>query len=169
MERKAVYEFKGLQTLIGPELKIGDKVPEFTVLNHSFETVSSKTISGKVRIISVVPQIDTGVCDAQTRRFNEEAANLGGNVKIWTVSVDLPPTQKRWCASAGIDNIEMLSDYRDLDFGQKFGVYVKKYRLLARSVFVIDKDDTIRFVEYLPQVGQHPDYDAALAAAKELL
>jgi thiol peroxidase len=123
---------------------------------------------GFVRIISVVPSLDTGVCDAQTRRFNEEAGGIDG-VKVLTVSVDLPFAQKRWCGAAGVENVQTLSDHRDLSFGTAYGVAIKEMRLLARAVFVVDQNDQIVYVEYVPESTNHPDYEAPILAAKKAL
>ncbi|PQD94627.1 thiol peroxidase [Pradoshia eiseniae] len=158
--------FKGNPvTLVGTEVKVGDKAPEFTVLGNDLSPVTLESSAGKVRIFSVVPSIDTGVCDAQTRKFNEEAANLD-NVKVITVSVDLPFAQKRWCAAAGLENVVTVSDHRDLSFGEAYGVYIKELRLLARSVFVVDSQDKVTYVEYVPESTDHPNYEAAIEAAK---
>ncbi|MCM3759644.1 thiol peroxidase [Alkalihalobacillus oceani] len=152
-------------TLLGNEVKVGDKAPDFTVLANDLSEVTLASTSGKVRLISVVPSIDTGVCDQQTRRFNEEAAGLP-NVEILTISVDLPFAQKRWCAAAGIENVQTLSDHRDLSFGQAFGVAIQELRLLTRAVFVVDSSDTVTYAEYVAEATNHPDYEAALEAAK---
>ncbi|MBD3110468.1 thiol peroxidase [Bacillus sp. AGMB 02131] len=152
-------------TLIGNEVKVGDKAPDFSVLRNDLSVATLADYAGKVKIISVVPSIDTGVCDAQTRRFNEEASQLG-DVKILTVSVDLPFAQKRWCAAAGIDNVEVLSDHRDLSFGEAYGVAIAELRLLARAVFVINSEDQVVYVEYVSEATNHPNYEAAIAAAK---
>ncbi|MCE7793344.1 thiol peroxidase [Salipaludibacillus sp. CUR1] len=152
-------------TLIGNELTPGSKAPDFTVLANDLSEVNLSDYKGKVRLISVVPSIDTGVCDQQTRKFNEEAANLG-NIEILTISADLPFAQKRWCAAAGIDNVQVLSDHRDLDFGKKFGVAIEELRLLSRSIFVIDSSDTVVYAEYVSEVTNHPNYEAAIEAAK---
>ncbi|MEH6940627.1 thiol peroxidase [Bacillus sp. JJ722] len=153
-------------TLLGNEVKVGDKAPDFSVLRNDLSQATLSDYQGQVKIISVVPSIDTGVCDAQTRRFNEEASNLD-NVKILTVSVDLPFAQNRWCAAAGIKNVETLSDHRDLSFGKNYGVAIEELRLLARAVFVIDSNDTVVYVEYVSEATNHPDYEAAVKAAKE--
>ncbi len=153
-------------TLIGNEVKVGDKAPNFTVLANDLSAVTLEDTKGSVRLISVVPSLDTGVCDAQTRRFNEEASKLD-NVKILTVSVDLPFAQKRWCGAAGIENVQTLSDHRDLSFGEAFGVAIQELRLLARSVFVVDSNDTVVYAEYVGEVTNHPNYEAALEAAKQ--
>ncbi|GAE34144.1 thiol peroxidase [Halalkalibacter akibai] len=152
-------------TLIGSEVKVGDKAPNFSVLANDLSEVTLANSEGKVRLISVIPSIDTGVCDQQTRRFNEEAAGLP-NVQVYTVSVDLPFAQKRWCAAAGIENIETVSDHRDLSFGNAFGVAIEELRLLARSVFVIDSNDVVTYVEYVSEATSHPNYEAAIEAAK---
>ncbi|ERN52547.1 thiol peroxidase [Alkalihalophilus marmarensis] len=152
-------------TLLGTEVKVGEKAPDFKVLANDLSEVTLADTKGKVRLISVVPSIDTGVCDQQTRRFNEEASSLG-NVEVLTVSVDLPFAQKRWCAAAGIENVQTLSDHRDLSFGQAFGVAIEELRLLARSVFVIDSNDVVTHAEYVSEATNHPDYEAAIEAAK---
>ncbi|MEM1502397.1 thiol peroxidase [Domibacillus sp. 8LH] len=158
--------FKGNpMTLIGDEVKVGDKAPDFTVLANDLSPVTLADTAGKVRLISVVPSIDTGVCDAQTRRFNEEAAKLD-NVEVLTISADLPFAQKRWCAAAGLENVKTLSDHRDFSFAQAYGVGMQELRLLARSVFVIDSSDTVTYVEYVGEGTDHPDYAAAIEAAK---
>ncbi|ADE71797.1 MULTISPECIES: thiol peroxidase [Priestia] len=159
-------KFKGNDvTLLGNQVKVGDKAPNFTVLANDLSEVTLDSTKGSVRLISVVPSIDTGVCDAQTRRFNEEAAKLD-NVKVLTVSVDLPFAQKRWCGANGIDNVQTLSDHRDLSFGEAYGVAIQELRLLARSIFVVDSNDNVTYVEYLPEVTEHPNYEAAIEAAK---
>ncbi|MED3978651.1 thiol peroxidase [Priestia megaterium] len=159
-------KFKGNDvTLLGNQVKVGDKAPNFTVLANDLSEVTLDSTKGSVRLISVVPSIDTGVCDAQTRRFNEEAAKLD-NVKVLTVSVDLPFAQKRWCGANGIDNVQTLSDHRDLSFGEAYGVAIQELRLLARSIFVVDSNDNVMYVEYLPEVTEHPNYEAAIEAAK---
>ncbi|MEL4025835.1 thiol peroxidase [Lysinibacillus endophyticus] len=156
-------------TLVGNEVKVGDKAPDFSVLANDMSPVTLKDSAGKVRLIASVPSLDTGVCDAETRRFNEEVAGLGEDVAFYTVSVDLPFAQKRWCAAAGIDGVHTVSDYRDLSFGESYGVYMKENRLLARAVFVIDRNDTVTYVEYVSEGTSHPDYEAAINAVKEAL
>lgn len=159
--------FKGSPvTLVGNEVKVGDTAPNFTVLANDLSEVTLNDSEGHVRLISVVPSIDTGVCDAQTRRFNEEAASLPG-VKILTISCDLPFAQARWCAAAGIENVQVLSDHRDLSFGEAFGVVMKELRLLARSIFVVDSTRKITYKEIVNEVTNHPNYTAAIEAAKQ--
>lgn len=168
--RTGVATLKGNPlTLVGPELKVGDKAPDFTVSKSLTESASLKDFAGKIKLISVVPSIDTGVCDAQTRRFNEEAAKLGDKVVVLTISNDLPMAQGRWCGAAGVDKVVMLSDHKNLSFGDAYGVHIQELRLLMRSIFVIDENDTIRYVQYLSEMTEHPDYEAALNAVKALL
>ncbi|MCM3572203.1 thiol peroxidase [Mesobacillus subterraneus] len=163
----ASVTFKGNPvTLLGNEVKVGDQAPDFNVLANDLSQVTLQDSKGQVRLISVVPSLDTGVCDAQTRRFNEEAANLD-NVKILTVSVDLPFAQKRWCGAAGIENVQTLSDHRELSFGEAYGVAIKELRLLARAVFVVDSNDKVTYVEYVSEATDHPNYEAAVEAAKQ--
>ena len=152
-------------TLVGSEVKVGDKAPDFTVLGNDMKPVSLSDSKGTVRIISVVPSLDTGVCDQQTRKFNAEASKLN-NINVLTISVDLPFAQKRWCAASGLDNVQTFSDHRDLSFGEAYGVVMKELRLLARSVFVVNSNDEVVYVEYVSEGTNHPNYDAALEAAK---
>lgn len=168
-ERKGVATFKSNPlTLLGPELKPGDKAPEFSALANDLSPVTLAGSKGKVRLISVVPSLDTPVCDQQTRRFNEEASKLPEGLEILTVSMDLPFAQKRFCGTAGIDRVKAVSDHRDASFGLAYGVLIKELRLLARSVFVVDETDTIRYVQIVKEVTTHPDYDAALKAASNV-
>ena len=167
-ERTGAVTFKGNPlTLLGPEVKVGDRAPDFQVLGQDLSTVNFSDSAGKVRIISVVPSLDTPVCDAQTHRFNEEAARLPG-AEIWTISMDLPFAQRRWCGAAGVDKVKVFSDHRDASFGTTWGCLVKELRLLARAVFVVDPQGTVRHAEYVREVTTHPNYDAALAAARPL-
>lgn len=169
-ERTGVAAFKGNAiTLIGPELQIGDKAPAFTISKNLLEQSSLSDYAGKIKLISVVPSLDTGVCDAQTRRFNEAASELGDDVVVLTISADLPFAQARWCGAAGVDRVVTLSDYRDNSFGKAYGVLIKEFVIDMRAIFVIDRDDVIRYVEYLPEMSEHPDYDQAIAAVKGLL
>jgi thiol peroxidase len=152
-------------TLIGPELQAGDHAPDFSVVDGTLSTVNLEKTGHNVRIISVVPSLDTPVCDLQTKRFNEEAAQMPG-VDIVTVSMDLPFAQKRWCGAFGVDRIKMLSDHRSGSFGEAYGTLIKDLRIESRAIFVLDKENIIRYVEYVKEVADHPNYDAALAAAK---
>ena len=152
-------------TLVGPELKAGDAAPDFAVIDSSLQGVNLEKTGTHTRIFSVVPSLDTPVCDAQTKRFNEAATQLAG-VDIYTISMDLPFGQKRFCNSFALDNVKMLSDHRDASFGQAYGTLIKELRILSRAIFVVGPDNKLRYVEYVPEVGSHPNYDAALAAAK---
>ena len=153
-------------TLIGNEVKVGDTAPNFTVLANDLSPVTLQDSKGKTRLISVVPSLDTGTCDTQTRKFNESAAELGDDVVILTVSNDLPFAQKRWCAAAGIDSVQTLSDHRDLSFGEAYGVAIEELRLLTRSIFVVDSNDKVTYVEYVPEATEHPNYEKAIEAVK---
>jgi thioredoxin-dependent peroxiredoxin len=153
--------------LSGPELKKGDKAPEFELIDAGLKPVTLGDTAGKVRIFSVVPSLDTPVCDMQTKRFNEEAAGLP-NVEIYTISMDLPFAQKRWCGAMGVDNVKMLSDHRTASFGTNYGTLVSSLRIDSRAIFVVDANGTIQHAEYVPEVANHPDYDAALAAVRAL-
>jgi len=168
MERPGATTMRGKPlTLVGPELKAGEKAPEFDVVSDTLQPVTLGTTGSGVRIFSVVPSLDTPVCDAQTKRFNEEAAKLPG-VEIYTVSMDLPFAQKRWCGAFGIDKVKMLSDHRSGSFGEHYGTMIKDLRIHSRAIFVLDKDNTIKHVEYVKEVADHPNYDAALTAARSL-
>jgi len=152
-------------TLVGPELKPGDKAPDFSVVDGSLKPVTLSDTGSSVRIFSVVPSLDTPVCDAQTKRFNEEAASLPG-VEIFTVSMDLPFAQKRWCGAFGVNKVKMLSDHKDGSFGASWGTLIKELRIESRAIFVLNKDNSVRYVEYVKEVADFPNYDAALAAAR---
>jgi len=165
-ERKGVITFKGgALTLIGPEVKVGDAAPAFKVLNNSLGEVTLDQFKGKTLILSVAPSLDTPVCAEQTRRFNKEIANLPAGVEVLTITADLPFAQGRFCGGEGI-KITTLSDHRDMSFGDAYGTHIKELRLEARSIFVIGKDGKVKYVEYVPEVTSHPDYDKALQAAK---
>lgn len=164
-------EFRGRKLAVeGSMRKVGDVAPEVT-LQTGFASpwpLLANT-AGKVRLISVVPSIDTGVCDAQTRRMNEAASGLGEGVIVLTVSVDLPQAQKRWCGAAGVDRVQMLSDYLNLEFGKAYGTYVTELRIEQRAMFVVDAENIVRHAEYVPVIGQHPDYEVALAVVRSLV
>ena len=156
-------------TLVGNEVKVGDKAPDFEVVANDLSLVKFSSFQGKVCLISSVPSLDTSVCDTMARRFNEEAGRLGEDVVVLTISMDLPFAQKRWCGAAGIENLQTLSDHRGASFGQAYGVLIKELRLLARAVFVVDEEGVIRYKEIVKELTNEPDYDAALRAARELL
>ena len=169
MEKRQVTTFAGNPvTLLGKEIKVGDKAPEFVCLKADLSPYSLKDSEGKVRLISVVPSVDTGVCELQTKRFNKEAAALG-NVEVITISEDLPFALGRFCAAEGIENAVVVSDHKDLSFGLNYGFVMEEFRLLNRGIVVIDKDGVVKYVEYVKENTNHPDYDKAIAAAKELL
>lgn len=169
-ERTGIITFKGnSMTLLGTELKVGDKAPDFCAVDTTLTPVGIGTHAGKIRVISAVPSLDTPICDTETRRFNQEAAALPDNVVVLTISLDLPFAQKRWCGAAGIERVTTLSDYRDRSFGQNYGVLIKELLLLSRCIFVIDADGIIRYIQQVPEVTSEPDYDAVLTAVKALL
>ena len=169
-KRTGVVTFAGNPiALLGKEVKVGDKAPAFTLLDNALGEKTLADYAGKVKVISVVPSLDTGVCDAQTRWFNQNVSKLGDNVVVLTVSVDLPFAQKRWCGAAGIDQVETLSDHRDLSFGENYGFILEGLRLLSRGIVVIDKDDVVRYVEYVPEVTSAVNFEAAEAATKALV
>jgi len=170
IERSESATFKGSPlTLIGPEIKVGDKAPDFTVNQSLLQEATLADYAGKIKLISVVPSLDTGVCDAQTQRFNSEAAGLGDNVIILTISADLPFAQARWCGATGVDRVVTLSDYKSNSFGKAYGVLIKEFQLDMRSIFVIDANDTVQYVEYVSEMTEHPNYEAAIAAVKALM
>jgi len=152
-------------TLIGPELKVGDTAPDFQCVDIGLKPVTLKDTGSAVRIFSVIPSLDTPVCDAQTKRFNEEIVKMAG-VEVYTVSMDLPFAQKRWGSAFQVDRVKMLSDHRDGSFGENYGTLIKDLRIESRAIFVVDKENKIRYVEYVKEVADYPNYDAALAAAK---
>lgn len=168
MERQGATTLKGNPlTLVGPELKAGDAAPNFEMVDNGLKAVDLAATGDTVRIFSVVPSLDTPVCDAQTKRFNEELAKLSG-VDIYTVSMDLPFAQKRWCGAFGVDRVKMLSDHKTGSFGQSYGTMIKELRIESRAIFVVDKSNVVRHAEYVKEVADHPNYDAALTVAKSL-
>jgi thiol peroxidase len=170
MEKKGITTMKGNpMTLVGPELKPGDKAPDFTVLDQTMAPKTLKDFEGKFKVISVTPSLDTPVCDLQIHWFNEDAANQPQDVAVLNISMDLPFAIKRFCATGGIDKAMALSDHRDASFGTNWGVLMKELRLLARSIFIVDKENVIRYVQIVPEQTAEPDYEAALKALKELM
>jgi thiol peroxidase len=168
-ERTGLVTMKGKPvTLVGQAVKVGQKAPDFEVTANDLSPVKLSSFAGKVCIIASVPSLDTAVCDLETRKFNEKAAQLGGDVVVLTISMDLPFAQKRWCGAAGIKNVQTLSDHRDASFGRAYGVLIKDLRLLARAVFVVDKKGVVRYLQIVPEIAAEPDYDAVLKAVKEL-
>lgn len=164
-ERKGVITFGGKPlTLLGRELAAGSQAPDFYLLAHDLSTRSLADYKGKILVLSVVPSLDTGVCDLQTKRFNNEATSLGDDVKVLTISVDLPFAQARWCGAAGVENVETLSDHLNLNFGLAYGVAIQELRLLTRAVFVVNKSGKVTYAQIVPEVRNPVDFDAALAA-----
>ena len=169
-ERPDAVSLKGNgMTLLGDALNVGDTAPAFSLVAGDMSAKTLDDYAGKVKVLSIVPSLDTSVCDTQTRRFNEEAANLGDDVVILTVSVDTPMAQKRWCGAAGVDKVECLSDFKDHRFGVDYGVRIKEVGLLARQLVVLDRDNVVKYVQLVPEVAQEPDYQPALDAAKALV
>ena len=168
MERPAATTLQGNpMTLVGPELKAGDPAPDFEAVSDSMQPVNLEKTGHAVRIFSVVPSLDTPVCDAQTKRFNEEASKTPG-IEIYTISMDLPFAQKRWCGNYGVDNVKMLSDHRTGSFGEHYGTMIKELRIESRAIFVVDQENKIRHAEYVKEVAHHPDYESALKVAHSL-
>jgi thiol peroxidase len=170
-ERTGLIQFKGQPaTVIGPDLRVGDPAPEFSVQNLDWTTVRGLAdTAGKVRIIAAVPSLDTDVCDRETRRFNQEAAALSKEIAILVVSMDLPFAQKRWCGAAGVDQVVVLSDHMTADFGTKYGCLIKEGRVLRRAVFVVDRSGRVRYAAYMPALGEEPKYGEVLEMAKAAL
>ena len=158
-------------TVLGVALVPGDMATEVILNDRGFDGRKPMLAStaGKIRLINVVPSLGTGICDAQTRRFNQEASNFGDRVVVVTVSVDLPFAQKEWCAAKGVDRVLMFSDHFDMAFGDAYGTHIKELRIEQRAIFVVDEQDVVRYVEYVPEIAQHPDYESALVAVRELM
>ncbi len=168
-ERQNVITMKGKPlTLKGPDIAVGEKAPDFTALDGELNSVKLGDFHGKIKVISVTPSLDTPVCDLQLRRFNHEAATMPEDVVVLNLSMDLPFAINRFCTAAGIDRVKALSDHREASFGTAYGVLIKETRLLARSIFIIDRDDIVRYREIVPEQSQHPDYDKALGALQTI-
>jgi len=155
-------------TVMGKALKAGDKAPDFRVVANDGSEKTLRDFAGQPLLVSVVPSLETGICDAQSRRFDQEALKRKGKVNFITVSADLPTAQKRWCNQAAAQTIQVLSDHREMSFGNAWGTHVKEIRLEQRSVFVVDASGVVRYAQYVPEIAQHPDYDEVLAALKEV-
>ena len=169
-ERTGLVTFKGNpMTLVGEEVKVGDRAPNFQAVDNAMQPMTLESFAGKVKIISSVPSLDTPVCDMETRRFNEEAGKLPDKVAVLTISMDLPFAQKRWCAAAGVEKVKTFSDYQNRSFGCAYGVLIKELKLLARTVFLVDEQDVVRYVEMVPEIAKEPDYDRVLNAVKALI
>jgi thiol peroxidase len=168
-ERKGLVTFMGNPlTLIGNEVKVGDTAPDFVVLDNNLSSVKLSSFQGKVCILSSVPSLDTPVCDMETRRFNEQAGRLGKDIAILTISMDLPFAQKRWCAAAGVNQVQTLSDHREASFGNAYGVLIKELRLLARAVFIVDRKGVIQYIQMVKEIASEPDYESVFSALKKL-
>jgi thiol peroxidase len=170
-ERSGLFEINGESvTIIGPDAQVGELAPGFSAQDQDWHVIYPLQLTaGKVRIVAAVPSLETSVCDRETRRFNEEAAKLSKDIAIIVISTDLPYTQKRWCGAAGIDQVMVVSDHLNSDFGEKYGVLIKERRIFRRAVFVIDRENIIRYAAYMPVLGQEPDYPAVLEAASSIL
>lgn len=170
MDRTGIITFRGAPlTLSGTPVAVNGKAPDFSILANDLSPRTLADYAGKVLLISTIPSLDTGVCDMETRRFNQEAARLGSDVRILAISCDLPFAQARWCGAAGVDALETLSDHRDLSFGAAYGVVIKELRLLTRAIFVVNRSGVITYIEIVPEVSHEPDYEAALAAVRAAL
>ena len=156
-------------TLLGSSVQVGQTAPDFTVVGNDLSEVKLSDFKGSVIVVSVVPSLDTPVCDIQTRKFNEEAAKLNDNVVILTISMDLPFAQSRWCGAAGVEQVKTLSDYQQANFGTNYGLLIKGLRLLARAVLVIGPDGKVQYVQVVSELTDEPDYEAAIAAVKKLV
>ena len=169
VERIGAVTFKGSpMTLIGSEIRLGDKAPDFVVLANDLSEVNCGTDRGKVRLLLSVPSLDTSVCDTETKRFNEEASRFSDDVVVYIISCDLPFAQKRWCGTENVNNVKTLSDHRDLNFGEAYGTHVKELRLLSRAVFLLDREDKVQYVEYVTEIGEQPNYEAVLEAVRRV-
>ena len=167
-EAKNTVKFQGNPlTLIGRQPVVGEPAPDFEVLANDMSAVKLSEFRGKVAVICSVPSLDTSVCDTEVRKFNEQATSLGDDVVVLVVSMDLPFAQKRWCGAAGVKNVQTLSDHRQAQFGNTYGILIKELRLLGRAVFVVDKKGVIHYIEVIDELTNEPDYEAALKAAKE--
>lgn len=170
-ERQGLLKFMDRDvTVIGDDLKVGDKAPDFIVQTTDWKLLRGiGDTQGRVRIIGSLPSLNTPVCDRETRRFNEEASKLSKDLIVEMISMDLPFTLKNWCGAAGVDRVLTLSDHLSAEFGEKYGVLIKELRILRRAIFVVDRNDRITYVAYMPALGDEPDYDAVLSHAKAAL
>jgi thioredoxin-dependent peroxiredoxin len=169
--RKGIFQFRGEDvTVVGVDIKAGDQAPEFVVENMDWQTVKGlESTRGKVRIIGSLPSLSTSVCDRETRRFNQEASDLGNDIIIMMLSMDLPYTLKNWCGAAGVDRVVTLSDHQSADFGEKFGVLLQEKRIFRRAIFVVDRKGKVVYADYMPSIGDEPKYEQVLAAARDAL
>lgn len=170
LERPGIITMKGKPlTLVGPEVKVGDPAPDFTAVANDLSEFRFSSLKGQVCVLCSVPSLDTPTCDIETRHFNEEAANLGAAVSILTISMDLPFAQKRWCGAAGVESLKTYSDHREAAFGLAYGVLIKELRLLARAVFIVDKEGKLQHVQLVPELANEPDYETVLQALARLV
>ena len=171
IERTGLLQLAGKDaTIIGDDVKVGQVAPDFSAQDLEWSTVRGLgDTQNKVRIIAAVPSLSTSVCDRETRRFNQEAANLSADIVIIVVSTDLPYTQKSWCGAAGVDQVMVVSDHMIAEFGEKYGCLVKERRILRRAVFVVDRHDRVTYAAYMPALGMEPDYEEVLDAARAAL
>ena len=156
-------------TLLGPEIKVGDKAPDFSVISADFSEITLESSAGRIRMILSVGSLDTDVCDAETKRFNDELSGFAQDIEVLCISCDLPFAQVRWCGQSNVERVKTLSDHRDVSFGTAYGTLVKESRLLSRAIFIIDVNDVVQYVQYVPDVSQHPDYDSALEALRKIV
>lgn len=169
-ERKGAFTIKGQpMTLVGPELKAGDRAPDFNVVDSAFNPVDLAATGNRWRFFSVIPSVDTGICSDQTKRWDEESAKFEDRVAFYSISRDLPFATKRWCTESGAEKITTLSDHMDGNFGKSYGAFVKEKGFLARSLFIVDPQGVVRYAQYVPEMATHPDYDAAIAALERLI
>jgi thiol peroxidase len=170
LETKNKITMKGNPlTLAGNEIKVGDRAPNFALIDPDMKQVTMENFAGKILILSTVPSLDTPVCDAQVRRFNQEAANLSKDMQILAISMDLPFAQKRWCGNAGVDRVKTLSDYKTGQFALDYGLLIEELQLIARAVLIIDKSRKVQYVQLVKEVSEQPDYESILKALKELV
>jgi thiol peroxidase len=171
LERTGLIKFRGVgKTILGPDIKVGGLAPEFLAVDQDWvERNPLQETKGKVRVLAALPSLDTDVCSRETHRFNNEAASLGKDVSIFAISMDLPYAQKRWCGAAGVDQVVTLSDHLHADFGSKYGCLIKEVRLLRRAVFVIDRQGKVVYSDYMPALGEEPDYDTVLSSVQKVL
>ncbi len=168
-ERQGIITIHGKPlTLVGDEIKAGAAAPDAEVLDNDLNPVKFSSYRGKVLVIAAVPSLDTPVCDLETRRFNDEAANLGAEIELVTISMDLPFAQKRWCGAAGVTRLKTLSDHRQADFGTAYGVLIKELRLLARAVFIVDRQGTVQYAQLVKEVTEEPNYEEVLQALAKI-
>jgi len=171
LERVGLIELSGIPaTVIGPDVTVGQAAPEFSAQAGDWSEVRPiESTTGRVRVILSLPSLSTDVCDREVRRFNEAVAGLSEDIVVWAISADLPPTQRNWCAAKGVGRVQTASDHMEMEFGLKYGCWIKERRWLRRAAFVIDRNDTVVYAAYMPNLGIEPNYDEVLAAAKAVL